>query len=245
MAAVLDDDAEVVTPYGATESLPVATISSKVVLTETGAQTDAGAGTCVGHPVRQTEVCIIGIDDEPIATFSPALTLPRGEIGEICVKGPVVTRTYFNRDHSTALAKMMDPAGGFWHRMGDVGYLDGEGRLWFCGRKSQRVITTDGVLFTEPCEAVFNVHPAVKRTALTGVPAGAGMQRPVVCVELEAGCPRREHAAVLGALREIAGQHGHTRGIAAFVVHPGFPVDIRHNAKIDRAALGEWAAARV
>jgi olefin beta-lactone synthetase len=245
MAAMLDDDAEVVTPYGATESLPVATISSRVVLPETAANTDTGAGTCVGHPVRQTEVCIIRIDDGPIAGFSPELRVPIGEIGEICVKGPVVTRTYFNRERSTALAKMPDPEGGFWHRMGDLGYLDARGRIWFCGRKSHRVITADAELYSEPCEAVFNVHPAVKRTALTGVPAGPSQQRPVVCVELEPECPGAAHAAVLAALREIAGAHEHTRGIDTFLIHPGFPVDIRHNAKIDRTALGHWAKGRL
>ncbi len=245
MVAMLDDDAQVVTPYGATESLPVATISSRVVLVETGAKTDAGAGTCVGHPVRQTEVCIIRIDDAPLATFSPDLTLPCGEIGEICVKGPVVTRSYFNRDQSTALAKLQDPAGGFWHRMGDLGYLDEQGRIWFCGRKSHRVITANGTLYTEPVEGVFNVHPQVKRTALAGVPAGPAQQRPVLCVELEPDCPSTSHQAVLAALREIAGKHAHTRAIDSFLIHPGFPVDIRHNAKIDRTALGHWAQGKL
>lgn len=245
MAAMLDDDAQVVTPYGATESLPVATISSRVVLHETALRTDAGAGTCVGHPVRQTEVCIIRIDDGPLPTFSTDLLLPAGEIGEICVKGPVVTRAYFNRERSTALAKMQDPAGGFWHRMGDVGYLDDRGRIWFCGRKSHRVITAQGELYSEPCEAVFNVHPAVKRTALTGVPAGASQQRPVVCVELEPGTPAAAQPDILAALRAIATEHDHTRGIDTFLVHPGFPVDIRHNAKIDRTALGRWAQGRL
>ena len=245
MVAMLDDDAQVVTPYGATESLPVATISSRVVLVETGAKTDAGAGTCVGHPVRQTEVCIIRIDDAPLATFSPDLALPCGEIGEICVKGPVVTRSYFNRDRSTALAKLQDPAGGFWHRMGDLGYLDEQGRIWFCGRKSHRVITADGTLYTEPVEGVFNVHPQVKRTALAGVPAGPAGQRPVLCVELEPDCPSTSHQAVLAALREIGGKHAHTRAIDSFLIHPGFPVDIRHNAKIDRTALGLWAQGKL
>ncbi len=245
MLDMLDEDAQVVTPYGATESLPVATVSSRVVLPETAAKTDEGAGTCVGHPVRQTEVRIIGIDDAPIETFDPGLEVPQGEIGEICVKGPVVTQAYFNRDQSTRLAKMQDPAGGFWHRMGDLGYFDEQGRIWFCGRKSHRVITADGELYTVPCEAVFNVHPRVKRTALVGVPASATKRRPVLCVELEPGVAASEHAGILEELKAIAGKHEHTTSIETFLVHPKFPVDIRHNAKIGRPALSVWAEGKV
>ncbi len=88
-------------------------------------------------------------------------------IGEIAVSGPVVTQTYFNRAAANQLAKIRDPATGeIWHRMGDVGYFDVEGRLWFCGRKSQRVVTSRGTLFTIPCEAVFNVAPRGDRSAL-------------------------------------------------------------------------------
>src|SRR3546814_13192187 len=65
------------------------------------------------------------------------------------------------------------------HRMGDLGYFDADGRLWFCGRKSQRVVTTTGTLCTEQIEPVFNVHPEVRRTALVGV-GERGAQRPVL-----------------------------------------------------------------
>ena len=131
---------QVYTPYGATEALPVACIGSDEILGETRQRTAAGAGVCVGRPVDGVEVAIIRISDEPIAEWSDDLLVPPGEIGEIVVHGPVVTREYFNRPEATALAKIAAP-NDFYHRMGDLGYFDEQGRLWFCGRKSQRVVT--------------------------------------------------------------------------------------------------------
>lgn len=241
---LLPEDAEVLTPYGATECLPVSCTSSREVLVETAARTAAGAGVCVGAPVPSIDVRILAIDDGPIETWDAARELPDGEIGEITVRGPQVTERYFGRPEATALAKIRDRDGGFWHRMGDVGYRDASGRLWYCGRKADRVETTRATLFSTPCEGVFDAHPAVRRSALVGVPDGGG-SKPVICVELEPGLGRAARAALVGELREMAGRHAPTRAIADFLFHPRFPVDIRHNAKIDRPALARWAARRL
>ncbi len=234
---------QVHTPYGATEALPVATIGSDEVLGDTAAATAAGRGVCVGRPVEGMAVRIIGIDDGPIATWSDDLLAPPGQIGEIIVQGPVVTRCYFNRPEATALHKIADPARDtFWHRMGDVGYLDDQGRLWFCGRKSQRVVTPAGPLFTIPCEGVFNTHPLVLRSALVGARLGPDVV-PVLCVELERGKPAAlDVARLVRELTELAEAHEHTRSIRHFLIHPAFPVDIRHNAKIFREKLADWAS---
>ena len=185
-------------------------------------------------------VKIIPIRDEPIPTWSDDLELPRGDIGEIAVQGPVVTHSYHKRPQSTALAKIVDAAGGFWHRMGDVGYLDDQGRLWFCGRKSQRVVTPSGTYFTIPCEGVFNTHPAVYRTALVGVERGGAVQ-PVLCVEREPNNPMPEEA-LRRELLDIGAKYPHTKAIQTILFHTAFPVDIRHNAKIFREQLAVWAA---
>jgi acyl-coenzyme A synthetase/AMP-(fatty) acid ligase len=132
--------------------------------------------------------------------------------------------------------------------MGDVGYLDEKGRLWMCGRKSQRVETDEGTMYTEPCEAIFNVHPLVFRSALVGIPDRSGKTLPVLCVELEKeNRPRtaRERAALTDALLQLAQQHEHTRSINTILYHPAFPVDVRHNAKIRREVLAAWAARRL
>ena len=165
--------------------------------------------------------------------------LPAGETGEVVVRSSMTTDSYLNRDKSTALAKIPAGSGEVAHRMGDLGFLDEKGRLWFCGRMSQRVVREEGTLFTIPCELVFNTHPAVRRSALVGVEKG-GETVPVVCVELENGAhiPDSE-------LRELALSRPHTSGIETFLVHPGFPVDIRHNAKIRREQLRTWAAEKL
>lgn len=234
---------EIFTPYGATEALPVSSIGSAEVLGETAAETDKGAGVCVGRPAKEMRVEIIRISDDPIPEWFDGLRVRKGEIGEIAVKGPIVTREYFNRPRADELAKITDPAGGFFHRMGDLGRLDERGRLWMCGRKSHRVRTKHGELYTVPCEAVFNTHPDVFRTALVGVPAGGeGVRKPVLCVELEPGVepgePLTEELLALGA------KHEHTRGIGTVLYHKAFPVDIRHNAKIFREKLAVWAEGR-
>jgi acyl-CoA synthetase (AMP-forming)/AMP-acid ligase II len=238
--SLLADGVEVHTPYGATEALPVCSIGSKEILNETRYQTAAGAGVCVGRPVEGMCLKIIRISDDPIPSWGDDLELPQGAIGEIVVRGPVVTRSYHNRPQSTALAKIADPAGGFYHRMGDLGYVDDKGRVWFCGRKSQRVETAAGTLFTIPCEGVFNAHPAVHRTALVGVPRN-GVTEPVLCVERDKDAPPPPER-LREELLAMATTQAHTRTIRTILFHSGFPVDVRHNAKIFREQLAVWAA---
>jgi len=236
---------QIFTPYGATEAMPVCSIGSDEILSRTRSRTAEGAGICVGRPIAPVEAAIIRITDEPISAWSNDLLMAPGQIGEIVVKGPVVTRQYYRRPESNALAKIADPEhGGFYHRMGDLGYRDDEGRIWFCGRKSHRVQTREGLLFTIPCEAVFNTHPAVKRTALVGV-GDAGVSHPVLCVELEAEANSADLERIKGELLALGASRPHTGGIVTILFHPSFPVDIRHNAKIFREKLAVWAARKL
>lgn len=243
-SALLPPDAEIFTPYGATEALPVSSIGSREILAETGHLTGEGRGVCVGRPVPSIVLAIIPISDEPIAAWCDDLPLPPWEVGEIVVNGPQVTASYFNRPEATRLAKIAAPEGGVWHRMGDVGYRDNTGRIWFCGRKSHRVVCHTETLFTIPVEGVFNVHPLVFRTALVGV-GEKGRQRPVLCVELEKGTRKGEQELIRRDLLERGALYPHTKGIRDILFHPAFPVDIRHNAKIFREKLALWAAGRI
>lgn len=239
----LSPEASIHTPYGATEALPVASISSQEVLGETAIQSNLGAGTCVGNKFPGIEWKIIRILDAPIATLDDAEELPQGEIGELIVSGAVVTTEYYQRPEATLKAKIQDGS-RFWHRMGDVGYIDHQGRFWFCGRMSQRLETEHGTMFTVPCEAIFNDHPQVYRSALVG-PGPRGKQRPVIVVEpLADQFPKRkaDREALLNDLRQRALGYKHTRAIETFLIHPTFPVDVRHNAKIGREKLTLWAA---
>jgi acyl-CoA synthetase (AMP-forming)/AMP-acid ligase II len=195
--------------------------------------------------VPPNRVRIIGISDGPIPEWHEGLELPGSQLGEITVSGPSTTDAYYRRPEANELAKIREvgPDGveRIVHRMGDLGWFDNEGRLWFCGRKSQRVLTEMGGLYTEQVEPVFNSHPRVRRTALVGV-GERGAQRPVLCVEFEPDVKKEEQGRVLWELEHIGQGHAHTGRITDFLVHPRFPVDIRHNAKIGREQLAVWAA---
>ena len=242
---LLEPGVQIFTPYGATESLPVCSIGSDEILSETRQATDQGQGVCVGRPVEGMRVELIAIRDEPIASWSDDLLVPDGEAGEILVRGPVVTRSYFARTEATALAKINDPAdGGFWHRMGDLGRRDVHGRIWFLGRKSHRVQTPAVTLFTIPVEGIFNTHPAVARTALVGVGRFPNT-KPILCVETKRRTSPEEWERLRGELLGLAKTNPITREIATFLLHPSFPVDIRHNAKIFREKVAKWAEGRI
>ena len=242
---LLPADANFWTPYGATECLPVAVIEGRELLT-LRTRTEQGAGTCVGRPVPPNEVRLIEVDDATIETWSDALMVKGGLVGEITVAGPTATDAYFNRDAATRAAKiretLADGTTRVVHRMGDLGYFDDEGRLWFCGRKTQRVVTERTTLCTEQVEPVFNAHPDVRRTALVGI-GTFGEQLPVLCVELREGVAAMDWEQIELTLRHMGEGFVHTAQVQTFLRYPkAFPVDIRHNAKIGRETLARWAA---
>ncbi len=242
--------------YGATEAMPLASIDSETILNETAACTIEGKGICVGTPNQGIDIDIIPITENSIPEWHEDLRVKPGEIGEITVRGAVVTQAYFRRDEMTRLTRIFDPeTGRFRHRMGDLGWMDEKGRIWFCGRKSHRVQTQEGDIFTVPVEGVFNAHPDVFRTALIGL-GEPGTEIPVLCVELETitrykdnCCKRRSKRSesdikrIVHELRDMGSAHLPTKNIHRFIVHPSFPVDIRHNSKIFREKLKAWVKA--
>jgi acyl-CoA synthetase (AMP-forming)/AMP-acid ligase II len=237
------DGGEVDTPYGATEALPITMISGREILAETAALSDQGRGTCVGRPTSGNTIRIIRITEDPIAAWDPGLVLPDGEVGEIAVKGPVVTRTYLHRPIQTAEAKIRE-GDEVWHRMGDLGYFDEQGRLWFCGRKRHRVETAEGLLLPVQCEAILNQHPDVYRAAVVGI-GPLGQQRPVLIVEPIPGrwpTSTEGRERLVDELLSLAAKHEITRGIHDVLFYRDLPVDVRHNAKIQREKLAVWAA---
>jgi acyl-CoA synthetase (AMP-forming)/AMP-acid ligase II len=244
MRALLPEGARFWTPYGATECLPVAVIEGRELET-TRDETEHGAGTCVGKPVDGNTVRVIGISDDALPEWSDTLLVRQGQVGEITVAGPSATDEYFNRPKATALAKIREtlPDGieRIVHRMGDLGYFDAQGRLWFCGRKSHRVLTELGGLYTEQVEPVFNTHPDVRRSALVGV-GERGKQVPVLVVELRPGIAKRERLRVRDEILRLGEGFVHTARVKTVMFHPKLPVDIRHNAKIGREILSVWAA---
>jgi len=259
--AMVHPDAEMHTPYGATEALPVATIEAHEVLAETAAKTNEGAGVCVGRKFDSIQWQVIRISDEPIESMEDAEELDVGEIGELVVCGAQVSPAYAVesrvascelRDGETRISKLetrdsiakIRDGDAMWHRMGDVGYLDDAGRFWYCGRKSHRVLTASGTLFTECVEAVFNQHPHVRRCAFVGL-GPPGCQFLVVAYEadLSEGLTASDDLTtrISRELAALGAKHGHTSKINSFLRHDKLPVDVRHNSKIDRGQLALWA----
>ncbi|MEU6708977.1 fatty acid CoA ligase family protein [Streptomyces wuyuanensis] len=243
LRAVLPDEACVFSTYGATEGLPIALLESREALAGPAAGPAAGMGVCVGRPASGTSVSVIEVSDGPVSALRSDLLVGKGAIGEIVVSGPAVSPRYFQSPQADAEHKIQDGERR-WHRTGDVGWVDNEGRIWFGGRTSHRVRTARGDLHTVLCEGVFNAHPLVKRTALVGI-GPHGEQRPVVCVEPVPGTDRQQWRRIEAELRNLGARHPMTQAIADFLPHPGFPVDIRHNAKIRRELLADWAEDRL
>ncbi len=227
------------TPYGATECLPVASISGPEVLGETCRETEAGGGTCVGRVLPGNTVRVVAVSDLPFETLPDALA--DGSVGEFLVSGPVVTEAYDSLPEETRFAKVRGPDGALWHRIGDLGRKDGAGRLWFCGRRAERVETAAATLLPDCVEAVFLAHPKVARCALIG-PGPRGAQRPALVVEPRPGdFPRgREESGRFEAeLLALARSRPHTAAVTRFHFEKRLPVDPRHNAKIHRLALAK------
>lgn len=241
--SVMADEGELFSTYGATECLPISSIGSRDLLAPPmESMTSSGMGTCVGLPCG-LDVKIISITDLPVDSLTGDIVVQGRGIGEIIISGDHVSPCYYERPAADALAKIYE-RGKNWHRTGDLGWIDAEGRIWFCGRKKQRVVTEGGTLYTIPCEAVFNAHPAVFRSALVGVSRGQ-YQKPVICIELEKAHRDMSTEKLEKELLEMARKNEITRSLDTILFHPSFPVDIRHNAKISREKLALWAAARL
>ncbi|AXK34131.1 peptide synthase [Streptomyces armeniacus] len=239
----LPADATVTSVYGATEAMPVSALDSRELLGDVRRLTEGGHGTCLGWPLPGNLVRVIGLTDEAVPEWHDGLEAPPGAVGEITVAGPNTSERYEGHPDRTALAKIRDGA-RVVHRTGDLGRFDPHGRLWFCGRASQRVRTAAGELYPEQVEPVANTVPAVRRSALVGVgPAGA--QLPVLCVEPERRLGRDERWNVVVEVLARFGEFPHTSGVRQVLFHPGLPVDVRHNSKIDRPELARWAARRL
>ncbi|MGI6400984.1 MAG: fatty acid CoA ligase family protein [Thermoguttaceae bacterium] len=263
---ILPDDANIVTPYGATESLPLASIESREVLEETSLATRQGKGVCVGKffdpPLEHK---IIPVTDEPIPRLADVEELPDGQIGELLVSGPQCSPRYVTRVEANALTLIEGENGQIWRRVGDVGYFDDRDRFWFCGRKSHRVETPHGPMFSIPCEAISNESPKVFRSALVGVPLSRDFKEPkdvdkraqkfrsiwkepamVVEPELDAQLKTSDEEEKLKReVLQLLKKSPLTSSIDKVFICKNLPVDVRHNAKINRELLSEWATAKL
>ena len=233
-STMLAEGTQIHTPYGATEAVPIISIGSHEILSETKKLSEQGFGMCIGRPIENTAIKLLKIIDDPITQMSDTLMVPENQVGEITVQADLVTKQYFNNRESDLLAKIQDANGAIWHRMGDLGWQDSKGRIWFCGRKNHRVTTGKETLFTIPIEAIFNNHEKVFRSALTGVGPKAN-QIPVVFIEPNTKIGNKP--AFIQELLTLAKSTPLTADIQHIFIEKAFPVDIRHNSKIFREKL--------
>ena len=227
--AALAPNATLHTPYGMTEVLPVTDIDLAAI--ERAELDDPRGGVCVGRPVEGAEVRIVPLGFDP-ADVPPALGT--GATGEILIRSP------WTSDGSLGLwatERAARPgASGDWHRSGDVGHLDADGRLWVEGRAVHVIASAGGPVTSVPIERVVERALGVARVAAVGVGPDNSQQLVVVIEDPEA-TPGPADSDVAAAVRGAVGEP-----VAAVLTVAQLPVDIRHNAKIDRSAVASWAS---
>ncbi len=236
------ENGEIYTPYGATEALPVTFVSSKEILNNQDKQAKTGEqGTFVGKPVTGMQVRIIEAVNIPIPSIDQIKELDTFEIGEIIIKGKNVSTQYWDLPDATMKSKIKDD-NSTWHRMGDMGYLDSDGNIYFCGRKAHLVKLEDKIYYSVPIENIYNCHQKVKRSALVSL--NEGKEVGIVIEPQPEYWPEssQEKENFKKELLDIASANALTKDIKKLYFHRSFPVDARHNAKIFRDKLGKWAS---
>ena len=225
--AELAPNATLHTPYGMTEVLPVADIELQGIVAAEAADPDGGV--CVGRPVSGAQVRIVPFDFDPDELPDAVVD---SAMGEILIRAPWVSEGYHGLWATQRAAR---PGAGEWHRSGDVGHVDADGRLWVEGRAVHVIHGVDGPITPVPVERRVERALGVPRCAAVGV-GPAGSQQLVVVLEAPGVAGGPASAEVAAGVRSVVG-----RPIAAVLTVPSLPVDIRHNAKIDRAAVATWA----
>jgi acyl-coenzyme A synthetase/AMP-(fatty) acid ligase/pimeloyl-ACP methyl ester carboxylesterase len=214
-------EAEMHTPYGMTEVLPVADLSLQ--------QREAigeGSGVCVGKAVDGCHVKVVAIE-------GGTTNLPSGECGEVVVSSPWMSLGY-NRLWLTQQNARFESDGVIWHRTGDVGHLDGDENLWIEGRVVHMIHASHGSITPVPLEVACEKIAGVKRAAAVGI-GDKGAQQLVIVLETDQAkediAPAHLAIQVREALADV--------DVVAIWVTKKLPVDIRHNSKIDRTALAQ------
>ncbi len=221
------------TPYGATECLPISCISGLELKGDKTLKNKKGLGTCIGRPLPEVRVRIIEQEEKIISTIDQVNFRPPFEIGEIIVRSEVVTKSYHSLDEQTKKAKINDKE-GLWHRMGDLGYFDDQGFLWFCGRSAHKVLIAGKIHSPIQYEAIINNIPEVRRSAL--IPYG---KKAAIIIEPE----KQKHLysffnkSLKETILSVAKENNKTKNIIKVFLKKSFPVDVRHNIKIDRIKL--------
>jgi olefin beta-lactone synthetase len=220
-------NAELHTPYGMTEVLPATDISLAGIEAAM-----PGDGVCVGRPLPGVTIRLSPLDN--LARANGSLTDEVGVTGEICIAA-AHSKERYDRLWFTERASSHNPG---YHRTGDVGHLDDQGRLWIEGRLLHVIVTADGPVTPVGVEQRIEELAEVSAAAAVGV-GPIGTQQVVAVVVPAVGMLRRRHLAspqLTDAVRAAS-----LVPLAAVLVIDALPVDIRHASKVDRTRLGRWA----
>ncbi len=224
------------TPYGMTECLLVTDVTLDELLVAADAP---DAGVCVGSPIGSNRVLISALDADGRATGAPSAE--PGVLGEIVISAPHL-KSHYDRLHLTDQAATRDTAalaadGSRWHRTGDVGHLDAQGRVWVEGRIQHVIVTADGPIAPVEAEQAVEAVDAVRRAAVVGI----GPHRLRQAVAVVETVPAVARPALADPELTAAVRASTQQPLAAVLAVPQLPTDVRHNSKIDRSRLSEWA----
>jgi len=220
-------NAAVTAVYGSTEAEPIAHLDARDITAADLAAMRSGRGLLAGRAEPQIGLRIVRDrwgepQSYPDARAFEVDTLPAGETGEIVVTGAHVLKGYLDgRGDEETKFRVGDHV---WHRTGDAGCLDAEGRVWLQGRCAARIDDTRGRLYPFGVECVAMTFPSIRRAALV---AHAGQR--ILVVETHGNSDA-------AALRDAVAW----AQVDAVRVIATMPVDSRHNAKIDYPRLRRW-----
>ena len=189
---------------------------------------------CVGPPVAGASLLIAPLG---FPAQHPVGALVVGETGEVLVRAPWVSHGYDQLWRTEHDARPRDAEGIVWHRTGDVGHLDREGRLWIEGRSVHVIDAGRGPITPVPVEVAVERLVGIDRAAAVGV-GPPGCQQLVIVVEAADGSDGLADDELTARVRAAV-----AHPVAAVATVAALPVDIRHNTKIDRTAVAKWASA--
>jgi acyl-CoA synthetase (AMP-forming)/AMP-acid ligase II len=230
-------ETEILVAYGSTEAEPVAHLTAEERFAVTNPDRPLAPGYCAGRPIGRIRAKVVRIQEGPIELGEggwASWELPAGEIGELVVSGDHVCRDYYRNPAAVRENKIADPADNdaVWHRMGDTGSFDAEGRFWLAGRVHSTIRRAGTLVHPQLVEqAACGEDPRLGRVAAVGLPDPILGERVVLVVE----------AKEPGISDEIAQRITAAGLVVDEILLTGdpLPVDPRHNSKIDYGKLRE------
>ncbi len=227
---------DIFTPYGATESLPVSCASGRQILNNYSSLTEIGAGTFIGKVFPHVRIKILPYKER--LAINKNLKKPL-EFGELWVSSLTTSKEYLKLPEENKLSKMKDEDGTIWHKMGDLAAVDEQNNLWFHGRIPHAMKINQGIYTSISCEEIFNQHKDTKRSAL--IQLNSGKMAVVIESPTLFNSNLKKRLNMKKELKSLAKNYSHTETIEHFYFSKKFPVDIRHNIKINREELKQMA----